>query len=82
MDMNCEKCMAVSMANYKVALASKHRTIVLLFVLLIVQFIGFLCYVVADTAIHAKENAKAEDELVLYDDTNGSGDILNGTYIG
>ena len=79
--MDCEKCMAVSMANYKVALASKHRTIVLLFVLLIVQFVGFLCYVVADKAIDAKDVPADEDEIVTFNEVNDNGDIL-GTYIG
>ena len=75
--MDCEKCMSTSLANCKVALASKHRTIVLLFILLIVQFVGFLCYVIADNYIDAKNSSAVEDKTVLCDNWD-----INGIYPG
>ena len=82
MSVSCEKCMTTSMANYKAALASKHRTIVLLFILLIVQFVGLLVYIVADNVIDAKNSSAAEDEIVLSDDASDCGYIYaEGTEI-
>ena len=78
--MDCEKCISVSITNYKAALASKHRTIVLLFVLLIVQFFGFLTYFVVDQVIDSQERAHTIDsttttQTVLFDDAGNDGVI-------